>query len=307
VRLLCLSLLVSVALSTARAATQAGDVRVTAARANVRQEANEKSAVLTQVTYGQTLTLRGVDGDWYRVVVALGGLRVEGYISKSVAVIAGAGDSKSATRTPTDAGAAVIPGISVAADISGHTSWLAARLGRIVPVATQANSVAEILPAEIDVGLRGATPLTDTSADVAWVWIVEGSPTMLAGPRPSFFVSFGDARGVKVDDLAPAIVRLRPIQDPYRVLAMARGRADAAGRSDLDWTVARDLKQDTMKVAMDAGAAGMVTVRLSAPLAPGDYAVVLRPLSARKYAGRDVLGAEGIGQILAAAWPFTIR
>jgi len=48
-------------------------------------------------------------------------------------------------------------------------------------------------------------------------------------------------------------------------------------------------------------------VRLGAPLAPGDYALVLRPFFPRKYAGRDVLGADGIGLVFSYVWPFTVK
>ena len=54
----------AVALTASVLAQTDGSVRVTAARANVRAEPNEKGAVISQVTAGTVLTLKAVEGDF---------------------------------------------------------------------------------------------------------------------------------------------------------------------------------------------------------------------------------------------------
>ncbi len=81
-----------------------GAVRVTAARANVRAEPNEKAAVVSQVTSGTMLTLRAVEGDWFRVQLPadprLGGVRVEAFISRKVAALVTSAPGTSAPGPP---------------------------------------------------------------------------------------------------------------------------------------------------------------------------------------------------------------
>src|SRR5436309_16059764 len=69
------------------AAAQQGSVRVTVARANVRQTPDDRGAVVSQIPYGTVLALAAVEGDWFRVYVPMGALRVEAYLSKKVAVV----------------------------------------------------------------------------------------------------------------------------------------------------------------------------------------------------------------------------
>ena len=52
---------------------------------------------------------------------------------------------------------------------------------------------------------------------------------------------------------------------------------------------------------------GGVKLTPTADLAPGNYAIVIRPVSHRKLAGPEVLGNTGEGRVFSIAWDFVIK
>jgi hypothetical protein len=88
---------------------------------------------------------------------------------------------------------------------------------------------------------------------------------------------------------------------------MAGGRAEARTRDTSDWVIARDLNQDVVPSVLDGSGPGIVQLRPRATLTPGDYAIVLRPVFARGYSGRELLGDQGAGVVFNAAWVFRIK
>jgi len=273
----------------------------------VRESASDRGTVLTQVTYGTALEVRAVDGDWYKVVVAVGAMRVEGYLSKRVAEPVSASGPGAAAAPP--AVPLKVPGIAMAVDAGGKTTWLSAVATRVVPIAAAFNALADVPAAALASALAGASDLpAEASADVTWVWAVpRGSAPVLPAGRPSFFASYRDAPGVNVADLTAAVVRLVPAGNGWSLVGLTRRPADAANSVDADWTISREIKDEAVKTTVRTTASGVMDVRLGAALAPGDYALVLRPFFPRKYAGRDVLGADGIGLVFSYVWPFTVK
>jgi Bacterial SH3 domain len=298
-----LPLLITLSLS----AVQAISVRVTVARANIRESASERGTVLTQVSYGNVLEVRGEEGDWYKVVAPVGAMRIEGYLSKRVTVVMSA--SGAGAGPPTAAVPVKVPGVSMAADAGGRTIWLQAVTTQVVPMAGVVNGLGDVTPEGLTAALSGGTPLpSEASADVTWLWVAPriASP-VLPARAPTFFVSYRDAPGVATADLTPAIVKLPPAGAGWSLVGMTRRPADAASSAEADWTISRELKDDRVRTTIRATGAGVMDVRLSAPLVPGDYALVLRPAFPRKYAGREVLGTDGIGLVFSYVWPFTIK
>jgi len=114
----------------ARAGAQTtGSVRVTAPRANVRAEPNEKAAVVSQVTAGTVLELKGVEGEWFRVQLPpMGSVRVEAFLSKKVATLVGSPAGAAAATPAATPAAPVTPtskdGMSVAVQEAGASVWL---------------------------------------------------------------------------------------------------------------------------------------------------------------------------------------
>jgi hypothetical protein len=271
------SLLCAMVVVTAGAlhAQDAGMVKVTVPRANIRSEANDRAPVVTQVPSGTLLQLLSVEGDWFHVRVPVGSIRIEAYISKKVAALTSAPGAPAAptvaasTSAPTSAG--VVDGMSVAVDLSGTSK----------------------------VSHDGQT----------WAWVVDGSAAdrVIDDRRPSFVVMYKDVPGVSPDDLAPALVRLAPAPSGGRLVAAARGSADLGSRAAADWDLSKDLKQDVVRSESQLLERGAVKIHPAADLPAGQYAVVLRPSSKKKLAGADVLSSSGAGRAFALAWDFAIR
>jgi Bacterial SH3 domain len=291
------------------ARAQIATVRVAVARASVQQAPSDESTVVAHVTYGQELEVRGEQDGWYKVVARVGPARVEAYLPQRVVASkspgAGAGDAASeAPSAPLK-----VPGISVAADAAGKTTWLTPLRTRAVPVTAPVSSLGEVTIEALMMALGGLTKLPpDPAADVTWVWAApRQDASLIPGRSPSFFVSYRDAQGVNIADLTVAVIRLVPAAGPWSLVGMSRQSAASADSADANWTISRELKDEAVTTTNRGTAVGVMDVRLNAPLAAGTYAVVLRPFFPRKYAGRDVLGSDGIGLVFSYAWPFAIK
>jgi hypothetical protein len=305
-------LAVSVAASVARAQS-GGWVKVTVAKANVRSEPNEKSPVLTQAALGALFELRAVEGDWFKVTLNMGGMRAEAYLSKKISTLVPAPAGTATPRAPAAAAAPVVPapapagaeGMSVVFQAKGDTSWLAPHRARATPAA---DAKIDSMPAFAkSFGAAAASP--SRSSMVVWVWSVDGpgAAQVIADRRPGFVVLYRDVPGISPEDLAPAIVRLAPSAADTRVAAAARGRADAATRADADWDVVKELRQDVVKSDLETTERGAVRLRPSGDLAPGEYAIVVRPAAKRKLSGATVLSEAGAGRVFSVVFDFAIK
>jgi len=292
-----------------------GTVRVTAARANIREEASETSKVLAQVSQGMELELVSVEGDWFHVRVPVSGLRVNAYISKKVARISTASPASSAAAAsggspsapPLRSASADRSGMSVVMTTGDVSAPLLPRTLRVVQIGDKADALSKIAP-QLPATGQPAGRAGDASA-VTFVWVADeaAAQRVVADRRPSFLAVFKDVPGLNPEDLAPVLVRLTPAASGVRLIAALRGRADQASRMDPDWDVVHDLKQDIVRTDLQKLDRGNMRLTPTADLPPGEYAIVLRLASKRKVAGSAVLGTDGEGRVFSVAWDFGIK
>ena len=198
-------------------------------------------------------------------------------------------------------------GMSVVMTIGEASTPLVPRLLRVIQIGDKVDSLARIapvMPATGDLAGRagGAAPVT-------FVWVADDAAAqrIVTDRRPSFLAVFKDLPGLNPEDLAPVLVRLTPAASGVRLIAALRGRADQASRTDPDWDVVRDLKQDIVRTDLQRLDRGDMRITPTADLPPGEYAVVLRLASKRKVAGSAVLGTDGEGRVFAVAWDFAVK
>jgi hypothetical protein len=299
---------------TAAALSQtSGSVRVTAARANVRSEPNEKGAVVSQVTSGTVLQLKSVEGDWYHVELQVGAMRVDAYISKKVAAPVTTGAAVGAKPGATAAAAppaAVVAtakdGMSVAAISDGKSVWLTPGAATVVRVAERADSLRAAAVA-LPIGPPPAPPTG--SGQITYIWTIDRAvpSRAIANAASGFAVTFKDVPGVSPDDFAPALVRVLGSASGVKVVAAVRGRADAATRAQLEWDLAKDFKYDLVRSSVELVERGVARVQPSDALAPGDYAIVLRPTGPKKFAGVSALSETAEGKVLNTVWVFSVK
>ncbi len=144
---------------------------------------------------------------------------------------------------------------------------------------------------------------------VTYVWGVPNptSANILQTSSPKFTVNFSNSPGVNPDEFEPAIVKLTPAQSSCRILGATQGKEDAGSNSAADWQLYSSFLEERVAVNSQKLGKGHYELSPSKSLMPGEYAVVLRPLSrSKKFSGGDVARAQGDGLMFDAAWSFQI-
>jgi hypothetical protein len=338
-----LALLFALAASAAIGAVAAQTsetVHVTGAPASLRAEPKPNAAILTTLKVGARLDVRGSEGDWYRVATLVGSIRIQGYVLKKSVTLDKPGDAgaaatpattpKSATATPTSKPATATPtttpkaaavapaatapppatttktGMSATIVDAGKTVTLTpsvARLGRMAERADSAHAAAMAMP------IGASTPLPSAPASViTYLWLIDDvKSARVVTAAGSFGVQFRDVPGISPDDFEPALVALATTPSGPRVIRVVRGRVDQASRREADWDVARDLKEDVVKATVQVTERGVATLTPAAHLAPGEYAIVLRPTGNKKFSGASVLSAAADGRVFGTAWVIVVK
>jgi len=212
---------------------------------------SETSAVLTQVNKDTLLDLLSVEAEWFHVRVPVGAMRVDAYISKKVAKLEPAAPAAPGAATPTPKPAPdIVPardGMTVGLMVDGNLKWLQPTTARVIEIGDKVDSIAKSA-ASIPAG-DSVPPGASGSSPVTYVWVADGSSAarVIEDHRPSFYVQFKEVPGVSPDDVMPTLVRLAPAASGVRVVGAVRGRADQARRTDADWDVIKDFKQDVVK------------------------------------------------------------
>jgi len=144
---------------------------------------------------------------------------------------------------------------------------------------------------------------------VTYVWGVTGpsSVNVLQNYLPVFVVNFVNAPGIAPDDYEPAIVKLTPAQNTCRIVGATQGKEDAQASAAADWQVYSSFLEERVAVNAEKSKPGEYQLTPRSPLLPGEYAVVLRPISrSKKFSGGDVARGQGDGFVFDAVWSFQI-
>src|SRR5579863_5756855 len=144
---------------------------------------------------------------------------------------------------------------------------------------------------------------------MTYVWGIQStsSKTVLQTTSPSFSVDFTRVMGVNPDDFEPAIVKLTPAQNSFRIVGATQGKEDMQTNMAADWEIYSSFLEDRVAVSAQKVKAGEYKVAPGSALMPGEYAVVLRPVSkSKKFSGGDVARAQGDGLMFDAVWSFQI-
>ena len=144
---------------------------------------------------------------------------------------------------------------------------------------------------------------------VTYVWGVPGpaSSNVLQTTMPKFSVSFAKAPGVNPNEFAPEIVRLTPAQNTCRLVGATRGKEDVRSHDAADWEIYSSFVEDRVAVNLQKIAAGEYQMSPQSALLPGEYAVVLRPVSkTEKFSGGDVARNQRGGMMFNSLWSFQV-
>ncbi len=151
--------------------------------------------------------------------------------------------------------------------------------------------------------------ISHRTPSVTYVWGVPNavSTNVLQTVSPSFLMDFSRVIGVNADDYAPAIVKLTPAQNTCRIVGATQGKADVRSSPAADWQVYSHFLEERVATNAEKLGPGKYKVSPASELQPGEYAVVLRPVSKdKKFSGGDVARAQGDGLMFDAIWTFQI-
>lgn len=144
---------------------------------------------------------------------------------------------------------------------------------------------------------------------VTYVWGVPGptSTNVLQTATPTFSVNFAKAPGVNPNDFAPEIVMLTPAQNTCRLVGATTGKEDVRSHDAADWEIYSSFVEDRVAVNLQKTAAGEYQMSPQSALLPGEYAVVLRPVSkTEKFSGGDVARNQRGGMMFNSLWSFQV-
>ncbi len=144
---------------------------------------------------------------------------------------------------------------------------------------------------------------------VTYVWGVPSpaSGNVLQSSRPTFSVDFSRAAGITPDDYQPAIVKLTPAQNTCRIVGATQGKEDARSSPAADWQMYSHFLEESVASTPQKLGPGKYKVTANSELVPGEYGLVLRPVSKeKKFSGGDVARAQGDGLMFDAIWTFQI-
>jgi hypothetical protein len=144
---------------------------------------------------------------------------------------------------------------------------------------------------------------------VTYVWGVPNpaSTNVVQTVSPAFAVSFSNTPGVSPDDFEPAIVKLTPAQNSCRIVGATQGKDDAGASAAADWQIYSSFLEERVKANAQKTGPGQYQLSPGSALLPGEYAVVLRPVSkSKKFSGGDVARAQGDGLMFDAVWSFQV-
>lgn len=144
---------------------------------------------------------------------------------------------------------------------------------------------------------------------VMFVWGVPGRPAkeIAAGQPLNFEVAYDAVAGINAEEFAPLLVRLVPARNDWRLVGATQAKEDAAQSMLPEWEIYSSFTEDKIAVTLNKLGAGRFEVTPAGTLAPGEYALVLRPVAKnKKFAGASVTAGQGEGQIFNSVWSFVV-
>ncbi len=141
------------------------------------------------------------------------------------------------------------------------------------------------------------------------VWALPGakSETVLHDTQPSFEVHCDNIPGINPDDYKPALLKLETTPSNFRLVGATEVKQDQIQSPASEYPIYSSFVEELGPSQFTKVATGSYQLKASSALAPGEYAVVLRPVSKdKKYSGNSILQNTGDGLVFNSAWSFSV-
>lgn len=145
--------------------------------------------------------------------------------------------------------------------------------------------------------------------NVTYVWAVPGpKSSTVVGNAPTFDVTFTDIAGINADEYEPAIVKLTPTTNNWRLVGASQGKADSLQDGSAHWEVYSSYVEEKVPSRLEKLASGHARISPASALSAGQYGVVLRPRSkSKRFSGTDVANGQGEGLVFDSIFAFAVK
>jgi hypothetical protein len=128
--------------------------------------------------------------------------------------------------------------------------------------------------------------------------------SVLPTASPHFEIVFGDVVGANPDEFEPALLRINPTDNNWRLVGAQKAKAKQFQSNDPSEL---NFIEERIAVSITRLERGRISVSPQQPLPAGEYGLVLRPVSRTKKASlKAVASRQGEGLLLAPVWDFSI-
>jgi hypothetical protein len=145
---------------------------------------------------------------------------------------------------------------------------------------------------------------------ITHVWALPGqkSETVLRTAQPAFEVRYESIPGVNADEYEPVLLKLEPTNNNFRLVGATQAKQDALEASAADWGMYSAFIEQRIASQSKKLAAGKYEMQPSSALAPGEYAIALRPINKdKKFSGSSISQNTGDGLMFNSAWAFEVQ
>lgn len=130
------------------------------------------------------------------------------------------------------------------------------------------------------------------------------SSNVIASTSPRFEVRFADITGADPDDFQAGIVKLTSTKNNWRLLGLKQAKQSAFDSSE---RTEYSFKEELIGTRVSKIARGIFEIAPARPLAPGEYGIVIRPVSeSYKVSPKDTVIKAGEGLLLLPIWDFSV-
>jgi len=141
------------------------------------------------------------------------------------------------------------------------------------------------------------------------VWLITGarSETVIHNAQPSFEILCDSVPGINAEDYEPVLLKLEATTNNFRVVGATEAKLDALQGPNPDWGMYSSFVEERVPGQATKIAPGRYAFHVSSTLAPGEYGVVLRPISKdKKFSGASVGQNTGDGLVFNSLWSFEV-
>ncbi len=221
------------------------------------------------------------------------------------------GDSKAAVnRSTTQIAKSEMKGGKGGAGMGGGLSGLSMMGGlgstalRFAPLAAGPGMILAAPAMSLATGLLGGGLSHHSSAPKAtYVWALPGahSTYTMAATKPKFEIEFADIVGLDPDAYEPSLVKLTPTKDNWRLVGATKETLDKHGNEKQS-----AISEDRTEIKTTSAGRGHLIIEAAAPLAPGEYGVLLHRVKAQKNSTSTGAGLTAEQTIFYSVWDFSV-